>query len=42
MFGDRLFRQEYLCEFVETGGGVFDVDLLQRAVREDVRPLEIE
>ena len=42
VFGDRLFRQEYLCEFVETGGGVFDVDLLQRAVREDVRPLEIE
>ena len=40
--GERVFRQEYLCEFVETGGGVFDVELVEKAVRDDVAPLEIE
>jgi hypothetical protein len=39
--GERYFRQEYLCEFVDSVSGMFDRDLMDGAVREDVRPLEI-
>ncbi len=30
--GDRWFRQEYGCEFVEATSGVFDLDLVERAM----------
>ena len=37
--GDRWFRQEYLCEFTDTGAAVFDADLVERAFSKDVKPL---
>jgi Terminase large subunit, T4likevirus-type, N-terminal len=40
--GERWFRQEYLCEFVDAVSGVFDRDLVERAIREDVKPLVFE
>jgi hypothetical protein len=39
--GDLWFRQEYGCEFVDAVSGVFDRDVVERAVREDVAPLEL-
>jgi hypothetical protein len=39
--GERWFRQEYLCEFVDEVSGVFGRDLVARAMREDVEPLII-
>jgi hypothetical protein len=40
--GERWFRQEYLCEFVQTESGVFDPDLVARAVSYDFEPLGID
>ena len=40
--GDRGFRQEYLCEFVQTDGAVFDPDTVQRAFSYEFKPLEID
>ena len=40
--GDRWFRQEYLCEFEEAVSGVFGRELVERAISEDVAPLEID
>ena len=40
--GDRRFRQEYMCEFVETEDGVFDRDLVLAAISYDFEPLKIE
>jgi len=37
--GERWFRQEYLCEFVDSVCAVFDRDLIERAIRFDVKPL---
>ena len=37
--GDWWFRQEYLCEFVETDDQVFGYDEVMRAVSSDVPPL---
>jgi hypothetical protein len=37
--GDRWFRQEYLCEFVDATGGMFGRDLVEQAVTEEVEPL---
>ncbi|MEO7474681.1 MAG: phage terminase large subunit [Gemmatimonadales bacterium] len=37
--GDWWFRQEYLCEFVETDDQVFGYDQIMRAVSADVAPL---
>ena len=37
--GDMFFRQEYLCEFVETEDSSFNYDLVQRAFSEAVQPL---
>ena len=37
--GDWWFRQEYLCEFVETVDQPFSYDLVQAAVTEEVKPL---
>jgi len=39
--GERCFRQEYLCEFEDTVSGVFDRDLLERALTYEVEPLAI-
>jgi hypothetical protein len=39
--GEMWFRQEYGCEFVDAVSGVFDRDVVERAVRNDVRPLEL-
>ena len=36
---DRWFRQEYLCEFLDTKDGVFERDLVEQAVTEEVEPL---
>jgi hypothetical protein len=36
---DRVFRQEYLCEFTETEQSVFREDLIRRAIRPDIKPL---
>jgi hypothetical protein len=37
--GERYFRQEYLCEFVDSVSGVFDRDLVERAITDEVAPL---
>jgi hypothetical protein len=34
--GERWFRQEYMCEFVDVDSGVFDRDMVGRAIRADV------
>jgi hypothetical protein len=39
--GDLWFRQEYGCEFVDAVSGVFDRDVVERAVRADLAPLDI-
>ena len=38
--GDLWFRQEYGCEFVDAVSGVFDRDVVERAVCGDLEPLE--
>jgi hypothetical protein len=37
--GDQWFRQEYLCEFVDTVSGVFDRDLVEGAISREFEPL---
>ncbi len=37
--GERWFRQEYLCEFLETDEQVFRDDLIERALTDRVKPL---
>ena len=37
--GDWWWRQEYMCEFVETNDQVFSYDLIQEAMSGDVQPL---
>ena len=39
VMGDRWFRQEYLCEFVETDDSAFSEEWLKRAITPAVRPL---
>jgi hypothetical protein len=39
--GDLWFRQEYLCEFTNLRGGLFPMDWIVRAFRDDVPPLEL-
>lgn len=39
--GERWFRQEYLCEFDDLETNVFRRDVLDRAVRSGVEPLEL-
>jgi len=36
--GEMWFRQEYLCEFVDRAGGVFDRDLVEGALDDEVKP----
>ena len=37
--GEAWFRQEYLCEFVEDGGYMFERDLVMGALDDDGEPL---
>jgi hypothetical protein len=37
--GDRWFRQEYLCEFMETIDAVFSWEVIQAARTSDIKPL---
>lgn len=37
--GDMFFRQEFLCEFVDTEDQTFNYDLIRRAFADDVKPL---
>ena len=37
--GDLCFRQEYLCEFIESGSGLFDWDLVEDALDETLSVL---
>ena len=39
--GERWYRQEYGCEFVDATSGVFDRDLVEAAFTSDFEPLEI-
>jgi Helicase len=36
--GDWMFRQEYMCEFVEVDDAVFNTDLVRAAVNDDLEP----
>ena len=38
--GERRFKQEYLCEFGEAEGGMFDADLVRRAMTDKVKELK--
>ncbi len=40
--GERCFSQEYLCEFTDVESGVFDRDLVERAIRSDFEPLRFD
>jgi hypothetical protein len=40
--GDRWFRQEYCCEFNDVTSGVFDADLVKRAMSDDFGELQLE
>jgi hypothetical protein len=37
--GEWWFRQEYLCEFVQTRENVFSYELVMSAIRADIKPL---
>jgi hypothetical protein len=37
--GERSFRQEYLCEFEGSTSGIFDRDLVERAMSDEFEPL---
>jgi hypothetical protein len=39
--GDRWFRQEYCCEFVDADDSLFDSDLIRAAITDEVQPLEL-
>jgi hypothetical protein len=39
ILGQHCFRQEYLCEFEDTESRIFDRDVVERAITEDVKPL---
>jgi hypothetical protein len=39
--GEAWYRQEYLCEFVDSVSGVFDRDLVERAMSDEFEPLVI-
>ena len=40
--GDRWFRQEYCCEFVDTEESVFNSALIRKAINYDLQPLELD
>src|ERR1017187_4455044 len=37
--GDRWFLQEYMCQFEDSVSGVFDRELVEQAITDDVKPL---
>jgi len=39
IMGERWFRQEYLCEFVDSVSGIFDRELVEGAITSEVEPL---
>ena len=39
--GDAWFRQEYLCQFVDSERGVFDRDLVEAALDEELEALDV-
>ena len=39
--GERWFRQEYLCEFVDVNDSVFDRELLEAGLSKSLKPLVI-
>jgi hypothetical protein len=38
--GARTYGQEYMCEFAENRAAVFDMDVVRRALRPEVAPLD--
>ena len=40
--GDRAYRQEYCCEFLESEGQLIRDDFIDRAIRPDITPLRID
>ena len=40
-YGEDVYRREYLCEFLDDGGEVFDRDLLAGAVDDELKQLEL-
>ena len=40
--GERWFRQEYCCEFMDSEGSLFDSALIRRAINYDLQPLELD
>ena len=40
--GDRWFRQEYCCEFVDTEESLFNSALIRKAINYDLKPLELD
>ena len=40
--GERWYQQEYQCEFVDSVSGIFDRDVVERAITRDVKPLEFD
>jgi hypothetical protein len=40
--GDRAYRQEYLCEFLDADHGVFEGDVVEGAITGDVKPLRLD
>jgi hypothetical protein len=40
--GERWFQQEYCCEFHDVTSGVFDADLVERAMSDDFGELDLD
>ena len=40
--GERWFRQEYMCEFTDLREGVFDMGAVERALTDEVEPLDLD
>ena len=40
--GERWYQQEYQCEFVDSVSGIFDRDVVERAITRNVKPLEFD
>ncbi len=39
--GEQMFRREYMCEFMDSGAGSFDRDLVERMLKDTVRPMNL-
>ena len=40
--GERWFQQEYQCEFVDSVSGIFDRELVERAITRGSKPLKLD